>query len=89
VIDASKVGVTAAQLMDDLEKDQAEVAETDSQTVGDVMLIVEVRGEDEDGTYSYMRYRCTDARVWVQRGMLHGALEQEQLGDFETDDEED
>jgi hypothetical protein len=82
VIDASKVGVTAAQLMEDLEKDQAEIG--DEQTVGEVMLLAEVRGEDEDGSYTYIRYRCIDERQWVQRGMLHAALEQ----DCRTDDED-
>jgi hypothetical protein len=75
VIDASKVGVVAAQLMEDLENDQAEIA--DEQTIGEVMLLAEVRGEDEDGSYTYIRFRCSDGREWVQRGMLHAALEQE------------
>jgi hypothetical protein len=87
VIDASKVGISAAQLMEDLERDQTEIGE--KQTVGDVMLLAEVRGEDEDGTYTYIRYRCTDDRQWIQRGMLHAALEQDSRPDFGEDDEDE
>lgn len=86
MIDASKVGVAAAQLMDDLEKDQAETGE--DQTIGEVMLLAEVQGEDEDGTYTYLRHRCTDTRQWVQRGMLHAALEQECRPDIGEGDED-
>lgn len=75
MIDASKVGVSAAHLMEDLEKEQTELAE--EQTIGEVMLLAEVRGEDEDGSYTYLRFRCTDSREWVQRGMLHAVLEQD------------
>ena len=87
MIDASKVGVAAAQLMEDLEKDQAQTSE--EQAIGDVMLLAEVRGKDEDGHYTYyLRYRCTDTRQWVQRGMLHAALEQDCEPSFDEDDED-
>jgi len=71
--------------MEDLEKDQAELDE--EQTIGEVMLLAEVRGEDEDGIYTYIRYRCTDDRQWVQRGMLHASLEQDCELSFDEDDE--
>lgn len=49
----------------------------EAQTVGEVMLLAEIRGEDDDGTYTYIRFRCSDEREWIQRGMMHAALEQE------------
>lgn len=79
MIDTSKLGIVAANLMDDLVKDQAEAG--DDQTLGEVMLLAEIQGEDEDGPYTYLRFRCSDDREWVQRGMLHSALDQERLGD--------
>jgi hypothetical protein len=68
-----------------LERDQAELGE--EQTIGEVMLLAEVRGEGEDGTYTYIRYRCTDVRQWVQRGMLHAALEQDRQPDLDEDED--
>lgn len=85
-LDASKVGVAAAQLMEDLETEQAEAG--DQQTIGEVMLLAEVRGEDENGAYTYIRFRSTDDRNWVQRGMLHAALELEYAPDLNEDDED-
>jgi hypothetical protein len=82
-MDTSKLGVVAANLMDDLTKDQAEIG--DEQELGVVMLLAEVRGEDEDGTsYTYIRFRGSDDREWIQRGILHAALDQERVaGDEE------
>lgn len=72
-LDTSKVGMVAAALMEDL---ASEAAPGEEQEVGTVMLLAEVRGEDEDGTYTFIQFRCNDERTWVQRGLLHAALEQ-------------
>jgi hypothetical protein len=74
-MDTSTLGVVAASLMDDLAEDQAEIR--DEQELGVVMLLAEVRGEDEDGSYTYIRFRGSDDREWIQRGILHAALDQE------------
>jgi hypothetical protein len=76
-IDAGKVGLVAAALMDDLASDQAHMG--DDQSIGEVMLLAEVRGEDEDGSYTYIRFRCSDSRDWVQRGILHACLDQDRV----------
>jgi hypothetical protein len=77
--------IAAAQLMDDLEADQAESGE--EQEIGELMLLAEVRGQDEDGGYTYIRFRCTDERQWAQRGLLHAALEQETRPDLGDDED--
>jgi hypothetical protein len=84
LMDTSKVGIVAANLMDDLAKDQAEIG--DDQTLGEIMLLAEVQGEDEDGSYTYIRFRCSDDRQWVQRGMLHAVLEQDRVVDEDDED---
>jgi hypothetical protein len=72
-----KVGVLAAQLM---EKVEADSEPTEDEHVGEVMLLVEMRGTDEDGPYTYIEWRCSDEREWVQRGILHAGLDQERRG---------
>jgi hypothetical protein len=84
-IDAGKIGVVAAQLMDDLVKDQEEIG--DHQEIGEVMLLAEVRGQDDGGTYTYIRFRCSDPRDWVQRGLLHACLDQDKVPGEDADDE--
>jgi hypothetical protein len=84
-VDAGKVGVAAAQLMDDLVADQGEIG--DDQTIGEVMLLAEVRGTDETGDYTYIRFRCSDDREWVQRGLLHACLDQD--GERVVDEDDD
>lgn len=83
-MDVSKLGVVAADLMEYLARDQEEMG--DEQTLGEVMLLAEIRGTDEDGTYTYIRYRCSDDRVWVQRGIMHAALEQDCQPDEDDED---
>ncbi len=83
-MDTSTLGVVAANLMDDLAKDQAEIG--DDQELGEVMLLAEVRGQDAEGAYTYIRFRCSDEREWIQRGILHAALDQERQG---SDDEDE
>lgn len=69
-----KVGVLAAQLMDQMEE---ESEPEDNETIGEVMLLAEVRGTDANGPYTYITWRCSDKREWAQRGMLHAGLHQE------------
>lgn len=68
-IDAGKVGIVAASLMDDLVANQEEIGH--HQEIGEVMLITEVRGTDQDGDYTYIRFRCSDEREWVRPGACH------------------
>lgn len=86
-IDLGKVGLVAANLMDDLMADQEEIDH--DQEIGEVMLIAEVRGADADGTYTYIRFRCSDDREWVQRGLLHAGLDEERVADETTPEGDD
>lgn len=85
-IDAGKVGIVAADLMDDLISDQQEIGH--DQQIGEVMLVAEVRGDDGDGGYTYIRFRCSDEREWIQRGLLRACLDQERVTE-EPDADED
>ena len=69
-----RVGLVAAQLM---EKIEADSEPTDDERIGEVMLLVEVRGTDEDGPYTYIEWRCSDEREWMQRGLMHAGLDSE------------
>ncbi len=83
-MDTSKVGVVAAKLMEKLAE---EAAQEEGQQVGEVMLLAEVRGVDDDGPYTFIAFRCSDEREWVQRGILHAGLElHRQPSDLEDDD---
>lgn len=82
-MDASKLGIVAAALMDDLVSDAEHLG---AQELGEVLLMAEVRGEDDGGGYTYIRFRCSDVREWVQRGLLHACLDQDRLPDSEVDD---
>lgn len=86
-IDAGNVGIIAASLMDDLVADQQ--AAGHDQEIGEVMLLVEVRGKDDDGGYTYIKFRCSDERDWVQRGLLHACLDQDKAVDVDVDEDED
>lgn len=61
-IDTSEVGIVAARLMDDIETEHAD----EDLSIGVVMLIVELCGQEE----TLIRYRCSDERLWIQRGLL-------------------
>jgi len=42
---------------------------------------------EEDGSeWTYIAWRCSDRREWVQRGILHAALDQERVTDEDEDD---
>jgi hypothetical protein len=86
-MDTSKVGVVAAQLTDKLADGEKSLG--GEERVGEVMLLAEVRGTDDDGTYTYIAFRCSDEREWVQRGMLHAGLEfHRQPSDIEGEEED-
>lgn len=82
-MDTSKLGVVAAQLMDQL----AEEAE-DNECIGDVMVLAEIRGNDDEGPYTFISWRCSDEREWVQRGMLHAGLDHKRVP-VRSDEDED
>jgi hypothetical protein len=83
-MDLTRVGTTAAELMEHL---------TDSldggEEIGEVMILVEVSGDDEGGNWTDIFWRCSDPRAWVQHGMLAYALSGHRKVDPDEDDGED
>jgi hypothetical protein len=67
--------------MDLLAEDAAD-EEAAEMELGEVMILAEVKGRDEEGDdWTAIRFRCSDPRFWVQRGMLSAALDGERLAD--------
>jgi hypothetical protein len=82
-IDATKLGQVSAALMEYLDDNVEDGAE-----LGEVLILAEVRGVDDDGSFTYIQWRCSDERDWVQRGMLHAALDSDRVPDLGDDDGE-
>ena len=71
-MDTRKLGAVAAELMEYIEKREDETTE-----IGEVMILVELRGTHDDGSdqkWTTISTQCTDPRGWVQRGLLNEAL---------------
>jgi hypothetical protein len=80
-VDTTRLGQVAADLMDLLAEDAAD-EEAAEMELGEVMILAEVKGRDEEGDdWTSIRFRCSDPRFWVQRGMLSAALDGERLAD--------
>ncbi len=79
--DLTQVGMTAADLMEDL----AESLEGDEE-IGEVMVLVEVSGKDGEVEWTDISWRCSDPRAWVQHGMLAYALNAERRVDEDEDE---
>lgn len=69
-MDTTKLGEVAAVLMERL----ALEADEEDMELGEVMIVAEVNGKDEDDGWTGIAYRCSDDRTWVQCGLLHAAL---------------
>ena len=70
--DWSQAAVHAAELLDDLEQEYAE-REIEVE-VGCVMIVVELTGAlGTDDEWSGVFYRCSEARRWIQIGLLQAA----------------
>jgi len=68
------LGSTAAELIDDLEKDESDDHEI---IEAFVVAIVHVTDETEHGS-SYMHYKCSNASWIFQLGVVHGLVESQQ-----------
>ncbi len=82
------IGITAANLMDVLDKDSDESAE-----ILEVMVVVMVHGDgdDDDNGFSYVQYRTSDPNWVHQLGLAHAVIESMQAsrGRFHLDEEDD
>jgi hypothetical protein len=86
-LDTTRLGQVAAELMQTL-ADGYEDSDFDKTELGEVMILAEVKLEDEEGEWTNIAWRCSDDRQWVQRGLLHAALEQERLPGEPVEDDE-
>ena len=68
--DWSQAAITAAELLDTLERDY----DGREIEVGRVMVVIEISGEiGTDDQWTGVFYRCTDPVRWIQYGMLDSA----------------
>lgn len=71
-IDGTKIGRIAAEVMERVENEKPDDGEELS--IGTVAVIVEVLADEEDGPgWSWISYRCSDVRPWVQAGLFGAA----------------
>jgi hypothetical protein len=80
-MDATRLGQVTADLMDHLNEDPP----GESAELGEVLVLAEVKVTDPEGDWTYIAWRCSDERAWVQLGLMHAALDQER----EVGDEDD
>lgn len=66
-MDLNKIGNEMASLLDMLAEEHSE----GDAEVGLVLVVVELKDDDS----SWISYRCSDPRPWVQRAMLSEALD--------------
>lgn len=67
-MDATPLGVVTAKLMEHLSED-------DSAELGEVLVLAEVLGKDDEGDWTTIAWHCSDDRAWVQLGLMHAALD--------------
>lgn len=67
-MDTTKLGEVTAALMELID------AENPDAELGEVMVLAEIQGTDEEGGWTGIRWRCSDSRYWVQDGLLYAAL---------------
>lgn len=64
-VDTTTVGVLVADLVESMAAEYAK----DDVRIGTVAVVVEVEGEN----WTWVRYRCSDPRGWVQEGFFQAA----------------
>lgn len=74
---AEKLGVLAAELMQQFE--EAEIVDGFKGVLGEVLIVAEINvdkigGGDEDGVTA-IRTRSTNAKQWVQLGLLNAGID--------------
>lgn len=66
---AEKLGTLAAEFMEQIE--EADVAEGCTARIRTVVMVAEIDVDDVDGPgFTGIRTRCSEARRWVQVGLL-------------------
>lgn len=68
MLDTTKLSTLALDLIESLAEAHDEDAE-----VGTIALVVEVNGAHEGEPATWVEYRCTDPRRWIQAGLFDAA----------------
>lgn len=68
--DTTRLGQVAAELMERLAEDHED---TENARVGVVALVVEIDGETDGEGATWIEYRCSDSRRWIQAGLFDRA----------------
>lgn len=68
-LDTTKLSTLALDLIERLAEDHA----GRPTEVGMVALVVEINGEYQGDQVTWVEYRCTDTRRWVQVGLFQAA----------------
>lgn len=88
-VEMTKVGETAAKVMDSIKGDDLERIGIVKAEVGDVVVVAEMTFEDDDGAvWSEFYIRGSDKRNWVLQKLLEvgsDALVEESTADIEDD----
>lgn len=66
-VDTTTIGQVTAELMDTIDRDYPD----DDVTVRTVIVVAELHTPES----TFVMYRCSDERTWIQRGLLAEALE--------------
>lgn len=70
-LDTTRLGTVAAELMERLINDHAD---TDGAHVGVVAVVAEVTGSIDGEECTWIEYRCSDSRRWIQAGLFDHAI---------------
>lgn len=80
-LDTTKLGQVAAELMESL----ANSYEGYDVEVGTVALIVEVNASE----WTAVTYRCSDPRVWIQKGLMRAGISAVNAANGHGEDDDD
>lgn len=86
-METAELGITAAELMERLER---EYAGKDDVKLGVVAVIAEVGYTDREGDeVTAVEYRCSDGRHWIQSGLFAAASRACHSSFIPIDDDDD
>lgn len=73
-LDTARAGVLAVELIERLAEQYENDPDMEGVEVGTMALVVELSGKYKGEEATWVEYRCSDARRWVQIGFFQAAL---------------
>jgi hypothetical protein len=70
MLDTTELGELALQLIDQLADSHQDDEEV---SIGVMSIVVEINGTYEGQGSTWVEYRCSDPRVWIQNGLFAAA----------------